>query len=121
LELATGEYDVAVVDLDAVETEASTAFAQALRSHAATEEVALIGVSRWPDRRHALLAAGADLAVTAGYELNAAISFITGAAVQPSAPQPDRASIPAATLRTLPERQPPAAADGTANSRALAG
>jgi hypothetical protein len=82
LDLASGEYDVVAVDLDEIHVEQALGFAQAMRRHAATLSVAFIGVTRWPDRRHALLTAGADLIVTSSRELGAAISYVTGEPVQ---------------------------------------
>jgi excisionase family DNA binding protein len=82
LELASGEYDVVALDLDELEIDQALAFARTLRRYALTQAVSLIGVTRWPDRRHALLTAGADLIVNAGRELTAAVSYVTGEPVQ---------------------------------------
>jgi DNA-binding NarL/FixJ family response regulator len=83
LDLAQGDHDVVVVDVDAVDQDQAEAFARALRSHTSTRELALLVVSRWSDRRQALAAAGADLCITSNLELATAVSFVTGASARP--------------------------------------
>jgi hypothetical protein len=92
----------------------------ALRRHPQTQQLALIGVSRWPDRRHAVVAAGADLAVSSDRELVAAISFITGTPVDlADALTGSDAPPPGAAVRPIPECDPLPHADG--DTPALAG
>jgi hypothetical protein len=111
---------VVAVDIDGVDIEQATGFVAAVRRHPCTEQLALIGVSRWPDRRHAVVAVGADLAVSTTQQLTAAISFITGAALDPhEAVTASPATAAGAAVRALPEQEPsPCASSAT---RALAG
>ena len=121
LALATGNYDIAAIDLDAVDVKQAQAFAEALRRQPATEQVALLAVSRWPDRRHAMLAAGADLAVSSGRELTAAVRFISGA--PPAESAYPAASAPPPTTPLLPRTERPSyeSEPEQADRRALAG
>jgi excisionase family DNA binding protein len=120
LELATATYDVVAVQVDGVDVEQARDFVLALRRHARTQQLALIGVSRWTDRRHAVIAAGADLAVSSDRELVAAVSFITGTPVDlADALTSADALPPGAAVHAIAERDSLPSADG--DSRALAG
>ncbi len=121
LELAEGEYDVAALGLDDLEVDTAVGFVEALRRHEATREVAIVVVSRWPERRQALTAAGADLAIGSAQEVMAAVSVVTGTPVSAEHRHAASQSPPAVAPLTETGGARAYAAAGAANPRALAG
>jgi len=80
LVVASGDFEVVVIDLDHFEFAQAAEFIAALRGLAQTGGIAIVGVSRKADLREQLLEAGGDIAVSASTHLRATLGWLTGAA-----------------------------------------
>jgi excisionase family DNA binding protein len=121
LQLVEGEYDIAALGLDDLDLETAVGFVKALRRHDATREVAVVVVSHWPERRQALSAAGADLAIGSAQELLAAVSVLTGTPVSAEHRHAAWQNPSAAAALSATGAASAYAAAGAENRRALAG
>jgi hypothetical protein len=81
--VASGEYEVLVIGLDAFEPHLVWQLLEALRRRSATRGVAVVGLSAHTARRQELVQRGGDVAIASLNELRPTVRWLTGARVEP--------------------------------------